>query len=147
MEFWRVGSIAGYVQKRNTGERLYFLQSSCLLWCRLEWLVVTSMVSLCHAKELLLNEQTQPATLPLLAAIANVTAKHLLAIKTSNREGRVWEATCVANGCTGFSSTDLTALCSCIHSIEFEVFRSTLLFPFFWLNIYNSGIIVYPESN
>lgn len=57
-KFLRIRGIAGYVQKRNIEEKLYFSQSSCLLWCKLEWLVVTSMVLLCRAKELFLNEQT-----------------------------------------------------------------------------------------
>lgn len=88
-KFLRIRGIAGYVQKRNTEEKRYFPQSSCLLWCRLEWLVVTSMVSPCRAKELFLNEQTQPATLPLLTTTVDITAKYLLASKPSNRK-KVW---------------------------------------------------------
>lgn len=146
-KFLRIRGIAGYVQKRNIEEKLYFSQSSCLLWCKLEWLVVTSMVLLCRAKELFLKEQTQPATLPLLRTTADITAKYLLDFKPSKRKGMAWGGRCFANGCTGFNSSDLTTLSSCIHNIEFEIFQSTVLFSFFCLNTYNFSLAVYPKSN
>lgn len=134
--------MAGYEQKETLILTAVFLpcgDAGCSRWQPQAW--SHCVVQSCSLASRLSQQLCLFCELQLI-----LTAKYLLAINPSKRESIVWRGRHLVNGCTGFSSSDLTAFSSCIHNMGFERVQSPLLFLFFfWLNIYYFSGAVCPQ--